>query len=167
MVSKKAFDAVGGFDERLSGFEDDDLFLRLFRAGYDNDYLDVALTQWRIYPVSASFTYRTARSRMIYFRKLLEQFPDDPDFERYMTRDFLIPRFFPWLVREYTRNLRKGTDEQVRTAYENLKFACSIHKLRVRMTIGPLLLLIRSPVVARALLPLMTLVRPLVRRFLR
>ncbi len=34
LISRKAFEAVGGFDERLSGYEDDDLFLRLFRAGY-------------------------------------------------------------------------------------------------------------------------------------
>ena len=27
MIARKAFDAVGGFDERLSGYEDDDLFL--------------------------------------------------------------------------------------------------------------------------------------------
>jgi glycosyltransferase involved in cell wall biosynthesis len=40
LISRRAFDAVGGFDERLRGYEDDDLFLRLFRAGYDNVYLD-------------------------------------------------------------------------------------------------------------------------------
>jgi GT2 family glycosyltransferase len=36
LISRKAFQAVGGFDESLSGYEDDDLFLRMFRAGYDN-----------------------------------------------------------------------------------------------------------------------------------
>ena len=28
VVRAKAFHAIGGFDERLSGYEDDDLFLR-------------------------------------------------------------------------------------------------------------------------------------------
>ena len=54
LISREAFDAVGGFDERLSGYEDDDLFLRMFRHGFDNVYLDEALSQWRIYPASTS-----------------------------------------------------------------------------------------------------------------
>jgi glycosyltransferase involved in cell wall biosynthesis len=49
LISRKAFAAVGGFDERLRGYEDDDLFLRLFRAGYDNAFVDEALSQWRIF----------------------------------------------------------------------------------------------------------------------
>ena len=48
LISREAFDAVGGFDERLSGYEDDDLFLRLFLAGFDNEYIDTPLSQWRI-----------------------------------------------------------------------------------------------------------------------
>ena len=34
LISKQAFVEVGGFDDRLAGHEDDDLFLRLFLAGY-------------------------------------------------------------------------------------------------------------------------------------
>ena len=36
LVLKEALDEVGGFDEKLSGYEDDDLFLRLFAKGYGN-----------------------------------------------------------------------------------------------------------------------------------
>lgn len=49
LIVRKAFDRVGGFDERLCGCEDDDLFLRLFTAGYANVFIDEPLSQWRIY----------------------------------------------------------------------------------------------------------------------
>ena len=39
LISRRAFRQVGGFDERLSGYEDDDLFLRLFQAGFHNVFL--------------------------------------------------------------------------------------------------------------------------------
>src|SRR4051812_17445538 len=39
LINRAAILDVGGFDERLSGYEDDDLFLRIFRADYDNVFL--------------------------------------------------------------------------------------------------------------------------------
>ncbi len=39
LISRAAFEAVGGFDERLCGYEDDDLFLRIFRESFDNAYV--------------------------------------------------------------------------------------------------------------------------------
>src|SRR5258708_16230293 len=77
LISRQAFEEVGGFDERLIGYEDDDLFLRIFRCGYDNVYVNEALAKWRIFSGSASYTPRMGRSRMIYLRKLLETFPPD------------------------------------------------------------------------------------------
>jgi glycosyltransferase involved in cell wall biosynthesis len=87
LISRKAFESVGGFDEQLCGYEDDDLFLRMFCAGYDNFYLDMPLLKWRIYPGSTSYTPRMMRSRAIYTRKLLEMFLDDPSRGRYYARD--------------------------------------------------------------------------------
>ena len=84
LISRKAFDAVGGFDERLSGYEDDDLFLRLFRAGYANVFLETALSKWRIYPGSSSYTDRMRRSRAIYAEKPFEEYKDDPDRSRFI-----------------------------------------------------------------------------------
>jgi glycosyltransferase involved in cell wall biosynthesis len=78
LIAREAFEAVGGFDERLSGYEDDDLFLRLFRSGYDHVYIDQPLSKWRIYIGSTSYSPRMARSRMIYAEKLMATFPDNP-----------------------------------------------------------------------------------------
>src|SRR3978361_520676 len=68
---------LSSYDETLSGYEDDDLFLRLFRAGYDNVYLDQRLSRWRVHGDSASFTRRMSVSRMRFARKLVEAYPDD------------------------------------------------------------------------------------------
>jgi glycosyltransferase involved in cell wall biosynthesis len=93
LIDREAFEAINGFDERLSGYEDDDLFLRLFRAGYDNVFINKSLSKWRIYPGSTSYTYRMARSRIIYAQKLFDMFPDDRRMVRYFARDCIAPRF--------------------------------------------------------------------------
>lgn len=106
LISRKAFEAVGGFDESLVGYEDDDLFFRLFRVGYDNVYVDEALSMWRIYGSSTSSTPRMAQSRMLYARKLLAQFPDEPEHGRYWARDMIAPRFFRNFVGDVFRAAR-------------------------------------------------------------
>ncbi len=68
--------AVGGFDERLSGYEDDDLFLRIFQAGYGHSYLATPLGQWRKHAGSSFHSPRMDRSRRIYAEKLHEMFPE-------------------------------------------------------------------------------------------
>jgi GT2 family glycosyltransferase len=75
-VRKKVFDAVGGFDETLSGYEDDDLFLRLFAAG-DVTYLPASTLKWRMYLGNYSQSDRMIRSRLAYWRKLMLQWAAD------------------------------------------------------------------------------------------
>jgi glycosyltransferase involved in cell wall biosynthesis len=167
MFSRKAFEHVGGFDERLSGYEDDDLFLRIFRAGFDNVYRDKSLTRWRIYGGSSSFSRRMAVSRMVYLRKLLTEYPDCPERGVFYTRDNLAPRFFPWLVREYMLALERNDAAAVRAALDNLRFLIRRHKLKVRAVMGLLLPLMRSRALARPLLPVATELQPLIRWLLR
>ncbi len=112
LVAREAFEAVAGFDVRLSGYEDDDLFLRIFRAGYDNAYLNERLCQWRLYSASTSYTDRMAISRMIYARKLLEMLPDDPRRSVFVSRDHIIPRFMRALKGEYQRCRKSGELKQ-------------------------------------------------------
>jgi glycosyltransferase involved in cell wall biosynthesis len=128
LISRKAFEAVGGFDERLCGYEDDDLFLRIFRAGYDNLYLDKPLSQWRIFPGSASFTPRMTRSRAIFTRKLLELFPDDPKRVRYYARDLIIPRFGVHAIREYEDAVSTGDPGAIAEAWAEIRFLAKYDK---------------------------------------
>ena len=132
LVLKTALLAVGGFDERLLGYEDDDLFLRLFRCGYDNVFVNVSLTKWRIHTDSCSFSPRMSNSRGIYLRKLIEEFPDDPYRGRIITRDYLAPRFFPHAVRDTLWLLRLAllmrSDEPPASC--NSPPDCTIHESR-------------------------------------
>jgi glycosyltransferase involved in cell wall biosynthesis len=166
LISRTAFDAVGGFDERLRGYEDDDLFLRLFRAGYDNIYLDEALSQWRMFSGSSSYSPRMAISRMLYFRKLLAEFPDDPARGRFWRRDVLLPRFFVPLMAGFANAVQRNDRELMRTSLEDLRFVSRYHNRWVRAGMKLLLPLLRFPVAARALLAARPALLPLSRRIL-
>ena len=167
LFSRWAFDAVGGFDERLMGYEDDDIFLRMFRAGFDNVYIDKALSKWRIFPGSASYAPRMNRSRALYARKLAAAFPDDPDFGRYPTRDRLAPRFLPQMIGVYCNTLRAGHAERIREACDDIAFISRLHRPKVRRLMTLLLPLMRAHRLSRPLLPVAVALRPGIRRLLR
>ncbi|HEY7576274.1 MAG TPA: glycosyltransferase [Acetobacteraceae bacterium] len=120
LISREAFELAGGFDERLCGYEDDDLFMRIFRRGYDNVYISRALSQWRIYPASASYSSRFAESRSIYCQKLLDLFPNDKQLGRYYTRDMIVPRFQAEALRDYEAALSSGEASRIAAAREEL-----------------------------------------------
>jgi glycosyltransferase involved in cell wall biosynthesis len=93
LMSRTAFLAVGGFDPELRGFEDDDLFLRFFLAGYSNRFTPEAVTVWTINTSSTSFTESMARSRFIYFKKLLRTFPEGSVVGTYVFGQLMYKRF--------------------------------------------------------------------------
>ena len=107
LIRRSAFEAVGGFDEALSGYEDDDLFFRILAAGFDTVYIDRPLSMWCIHTASATFTPAMARSRMIFARKLLA-YCDRPcviDAQRICAD--IARRFSTNLVGEYVRAVRR------------------------------------------------------------
>jgi GT2 family glycosyltransferase len=93
LIRRAAFEAVGGFDTQFTGYEDDDLCLRLFRAGYTSHFVEKAVTVWCMHSGNTTFGMRMNRSCLRYFKKLAAAFPDEPRRNRYYLRDCLVPRF--------------------------------------------------------------------------
>jgi glycosyltransferase involved in cell wall biosynthesis len=163
LITRKAFDQVGGFDVRLSGYEDDDLFLRLFQAGFDNHYIDEPLSKWRIYPSSSSYSFRMAKSRSIYARKLLKQFPDDPARARFYSRDLLGPRFLAHMLHEYRKAAATGEPALISATIDDLRFIRPYLRPRLQTALSVLLGL--GPR-AEYLLRAQSALRPIYRRLL-
>jgi len=98
LINVDAYKSVGGFDEQFTGYEDDDLFLRLFRHGWTNTFIDKPVTVWCIHSESTSYSVKMCRSRFKYLRKLSAEFPDDLAKSRFYFRDLIVPRFGPLIV---------------------------------------------------------------------
>jgi len=168
LISRKAFEAVGRFDEELTDYEDEDLFLRMFRNGYENVFVDIPLLMFRACSDRPSYALRMSGSSMFYLKKLLRYFPDDQACGRFYARDFVVPRFFAQLFTEYVAALRSGQSDVALTALRSLGFVTQQHKLRIRLLMRPVLATLHCPFVARSLLiPMLLLLRPIVRRVMR
>jgi glycosyltransferase involved in cell wall biosynthesis len=98
LISKKAFDTVGGFDGLMTGYEDDDLFLRMFRFGFSNAYTNQIMEVWCIHENSTSYSVKMNRSRLYYVKKLIKEFPVNLAMDLNYTRDLIAPRFIKWFV---------------------------------------------------------------------
>jgi glycosyltransferase involved in cell wall biosynthesis len=99
MFLKSAFEVVGGFDEQLSGYEDDDFFLRLFLARYLNVFLEGSFSVWRAHSLSCSNSPRIARSRMLYAEKLFNIFSESMVKDCSFNADYIAPRFIKTMLR--------------------------------------------------------------------
>ncbi|WP_052700772.1 glycosyltransferase family 2 protein [Methylocucumis oryzae] len=93
LIVRKVFLEIGGFDTQFKGYEDDDFFLRMFRAGYSNYYVDKPVTIWCIHTNSTSYSVLMSRSRFSYFCKLSQLYPDSRIQNRFYFRDLLVARF--------------------------------------------------------------------------
>jgi glycosyltransferase involved in cell wall biosynthesis len=166
LISRGAFEAVGGFDECLCGYEDDDLFLRLFRAGYDNVFIDEPLSQWRIYQTLTSYTYRMARSRMIYAMKLFEQFPNDRPRRRYWSRDCIAPRFVYQTLGDFLKALETRDTEMFRTAVAHLQILLPHLSIKRRLILSVALLCFGRFTAALAAYKARSVVQPIATKLL-
>lgn len=163
LIAKEAIVAAGYFDERLSGYEDDDLFVHLFTLGYRSVYLNCAVTQWRIYSGSTSFSPRMARSRMIYFRKLIETFPDEPRLNLFWGRDVIGPRFMSLVRNEFIQGSKTGDEARVAQAFADIIAIMPVMRRRTRRRFA----LLRPLIAASSRWPFYDLSRFLLRYALR
>lgn len=153
LISRESFERVGGFDERLSGYEDDDLFLRIFQTNYANIYIQQSLSQWRLSPESCSFQERFRKSGMIYFEKLRQAFPDDLYRNIYYARDVLAPRFVMNLLAECARSIRYRDHNRLRLCCDDLARLAGYLSLRRRVTVATFSILGRSLALAKLMVP--------------
>ena len=122
LIARHAFEAVGGYDLRLSGYEDDDIFVRLIDHGFDNVFIDESLSLWRIYAFSTSYSPRMVQSRMIFARKVFESFGERSDGRgRTLARSAIAPRFAKALFGEYARAGRRRDGVAMDAALDDLK----------------------------------------------
>lgn len=120
IIRKKAFQSINGFDERLSGYEDDDLFLRLFYNGWKNIYINDSLSAWRIHLASSMFSKRMLTSRRIYWEKLINNYPDKPEVNQFYVRDRIAPRFFKYALNEYIRGIKSNDYDLCAESYTDM-----------------------------------------------
>lgn len=121
LIARWAFDRVGGFDERLAGYEDDDLFLRMFQAGVEHAFVDRPLSMWCIHETSATSLPAMSRSRMIFADKVIGAFGTLPTAQGPLATVAIVPRFFRSLLGEYARAVRDGDAARAALAIEDLR----------------------------------------------
>jgi glycosyltransferase involved in cell wall biosynthesis len=138
LIDRAAFEKLGGFDERLSGYEDDDFFLRLFRAGYDNVFLDEPLSQWRIFSSSSSQTAHMRRSAIVYVQKLLGNFEGVQALHGDFVRECIAPRFVKTLLVEYFRAVKRNDFATMQLAIDNIVALLPYLQFRTRALLWPL-----------------------------
>lgn len=149
LISREAILAVGGFDVRLSGYEDDDLFLRIFQANYDNVYLPHPTSQWRIHATSSGGSARMEDSLRYYSDKLLTAFEDDRWRGLYYGRDVIAPRMINTWLQMYVRAGRYKNRAKMRVYAKEAQRLLPHLRPRARMTMGAVLLLLRNRFIIR------------------
>lgn len=133
LISRAAFDSVNGFDERLTGYEDDDLFLRMFSAGYGSVFIPDSLAKWRIHSASTSFSLKMSKSRALYFENLVKAFPDEPDMRRFYIRDLVAPRFSQNFLSDYAKAVLRGNAEAQIVARKNIARTMAFLPMKKRL----------------------------------
>ncbi len=160
LISRAAFDDVGGFDERLCGYEDDDLFLRIFRAGYDNAYIPSSTSQWRIHSSSCGASDRHDASLRLYVNKLLAAYPDDIWRGYHYTRDALAPRFIKTWIGMYIRASRYKNYAKMREYANEALVLVPYLGVKRRLFYSVILSVMRFPSLGMTMLAVRDLIRP-------
>ena len=133
VLRRAAFEQAGGFDEALSGYEDDDLFVRFFRLGWEHVFVDRALVRFRIHANGSSTSRRFIDSRLRYAEKLAAILPDDKRMLRYYIPDAIAPRFFLTSLDDYVRACSARDWEGARLALQAVNHFARMRRQGVRL----------------------------------
>jgi glycosyltransferase involved in cell wall biosynthesis len=150
VLRRAAFEALGGFDETLRGYEDDDLYVRGFRTGWQFAYHPDALTIYRVHAGGDSATRRFSESRRAYSQKLQETIQDDRRMGRYYIRDLVAPRFFDTSLDDYIHAISARDWSKAKNAVRDIRNFGRLR--RVRAGLWWKLALLRCPRLFRHLL---------------
>lgn len=93
IISKAAFESVGGFDPDLRGYEDDDLFIRMYMMGYANYFSESSVAVWCIHSSSTTFSILMKQSRMHYINNLMGYFDECEIIGDEVFSKLIYPRF--------------------------------------------------------------------------
>ncbi|MCU1579407.1 MAG: hypothetical protein JWP19_1611 [Rhodoglobus sp.] len=101
IMRRSAVTSVGGFDRRLVGYEDDDLFIRMYRVGWTYHFLPTSTVRYRTHSAGSSSTMAFLVSRLIFLKKLLLTIPDDHRLNFFISNDVIFPRFSRATLSDY------------------------------------------------------------------
>ncbi len=151
MLRRSAFDSTGGFDPRLRGYEDDDLFIRMFRRGWSSAFIPQSLAKYRVHSTGSS-AFKTFRaSRMIFFDKLRNSFPDDHRLNRRYLSDLVVPRLLASTVSEYSVAIEARRYPEAREIAESISVLLA-GRTHIRWYSRVGVALLRHPRIARVAL---------------
>lgn len=115
VLRRRALLDVNGFDRRLIGYEDDDLYVRLFRAGWLARTIPDSTVRYRAHSEGASASPLFLRSRLIFLRTLVDEVPDNLRLGRFPVSDHALPRFWTSSLWDYAFALGAGDLALART----------------------------------------------------
>jgi glycosyltransferase involved in cell wall biosynthesis len=150
LIRTVALRSVDGFDPELRGYEDDDLFYRLFRAGWRSNIVAESLTAFRVHANSSSTRGIFRESRLKFFAKLVHDLPDDVRLSRYYVSDIVRPRFLHSTLSEYSVALNLHQHAEARVIAATLKLLYPEGHLGFKRRMG--ISVLRKPRLTRALL---------------
>lgn len=133
VIRRAAFEQSGGFDETLCGYEDDDLFVRFFRLGWDHVFVARPLLRFRIHTSGSSASPRFLESRMRYAAKLISILPDDSRMFRYYVSQAIAPRFFLTSLDDYVRSCSLRDWDGARIALRTVNHFAALRRPSLRL----------------------------------
>jgi len=120
VVRASAFAQVGGFDADLIGYEDDELWIRLFRSGWTSHYIPRSLSVFRVHAGSSSRRATFRESRALFLERVAAMLPDAPELRRYYVSDVLLPRLLRAALEDYRAELRMHRVDEARSVASSI-----------------------------------------------